>query len=73
MVVPEPELETLRDLVRCREDLRGDLTACRRRITKLLLRRGLTYPGPGAAWTPTPRLMAWLAHLSRAAAAAHVR
>jgi transposase len=25
VVVPEPELEALRDLVRCREDLRGDL------------------------------------------------
>jgi transposase len=47
VVVPEPELEALRDLVRCREDLRGDLMACRHRITKLLLRRGLIYPGPG--------------------------
>jgi transposase len=30
VLVPEPELEALRDLVRCREDLRGDLMACRR-------------------------------------------
>ena len=62
MVVPEPELEALRDLVRCREDLRGDLMACRHRITKLLLRRGLIYPGPGAAWTR--RHASWLGSLA---------
>ncbi|MGZ6639997.1 MAG: IS110 family RNA-guided transposase [Solirubrobacteraceae bacterium] len=62
VVVPEPELEALRDLVRCREDLRGDLMACRHRITKLLLRRGLTYPGPGAAWTR--RHASWLGSLT---------
>src|SRR3954447_139206 len=28
VLVPEPELEALRDLVRCREDLRGDLRVC---------------------------------------------
>jgi transposase len=43
--VPEPELEALRDLVRAREDLRGDLMGARHRISKLLLRRGLAYPG----------------------------
>ena len=62
VVVPEPELEALRDLVRCREDLRGDLMACRHRITKLLLRRGLIYPGPGAAWTR--RHASWLGSLT---------
>ena len=62
VVVPEPELEALRDLVRCREDLRGDLMACRHRITKLLLRRGLIYPGPGAAWTR--RHASWLSSLT---------
>ena len=36
VVVPEPAFEALRDLVRCREDLRGDLMACRHRISKLL-------------------------------------
>jgi transposase len=35
-----PELEALRDLVRAREDLRGDLTSARHRISKLLLRKG---------------------------------
>src|SRR3954453_21578487 len=54
VLVPEPELEALRDLVRCREDLRGDLMACRHRIGKLLLRRGLIYPGPGATCTRRP-------------------
>jgi transposase len=41
VLVPEPELEALRDLVRAREDLRGDLMSCRHRISKLLLRRGV--------------------------------
>jgi transposase len=61
VLVPEPGLEALRDLVRCREDLRGDLMACRHRIGKLLLRRGLVYPGPGATWTR--RHAAWLSSL----------
>lgn len=51
VVVPAPAYEALRDLVRCREDLRGDLMACRHRITKLLLRRGLVWAGPGSSWT----------------------
>lgn len=51
VLVPEPEYEALRDLVRCREDLRGDLMACRHRISKLLLRRGLVWDGPGHTWT----------------------
>lgn len=51
VLVPEPEYEALRDLVRCREDLRGDLMACRHRISKLLLRRGLVWEGPGHTWT----------------------
>jgi transposase len=50
VVVPAPELEALRDLVRAREDLRGDLMAARHRISKLLLRRGLVWPGPGEPW-----------------------
>jgi transposase len=58
VVVPAPEYEALRDLVRCREDLRGDLMRCRHRISKLLLRRGHVWAGPGAAWTR--RHHAWL-------------
>lgn len=59
--VPAPEIEALRDLVRCREDLRGDLMACRHRISKLLLRRGLVWPGPGEAWSQ--RHLAWLGQI----------
>jgi transposase len=51
VVVPEPAYEALRDLVRCREDLRGDLMACRHRISKLLLRRGMLWSGPGHTWS----------------------
>ena len=58
VLVPEPELEALRDLVRAREDLRGDLMACRHRISKLLLRRGVTWDGPGQTWTK--RHLEWL-------------
>jgi hypothetical protein len=39
-VVPAAELDALRDLVRAREDLRGDLMRARHRIIKLLLRQG---------------------------------
>jgi transposase len=57
--VPSVELEALRDLVRAREDLRGDLMAARHRVSKLLLRRGLIYAGPGHPWE-SPRHAAWL-------------
>jgi transposase len=59
VTVPSVELEALRDLVRAREDLRGDLMAARHRISKLLLRRGLVYDGPGHPWE-SPRHAAWL-------------
>ncbi len=59
VTVPAPELEALRDLVRAREDLRGDLMGTRHRIGKLLLRRGLIYPGPGEPWS-SQRHLAWL-------------
>ena len=48
VVVPSRELEGLRDLVRCREDLRGDLMRCRHRISKLLLRRDHVWMGLAA-------------------------
>lgn len=51
VVVPTRELEALRDLVRCREDVRGDLMRCRHRISKMLLRRDCLWAGPGHAWT----------------------
>jgi transposase len=59
VAVPPVELEALRDLVRAREDLRGDLMAARHRISKQLLRHGLLYPGPGHPWE-SPRHAAWL-------------
>ena len=58
VLVPSPELEALRDLVRAREDLRGDLMSARHRISKLLLRRGLIWAGPGETWSQ--RHLRWL-------------
>jgi transposase len=60
--VPTLEQEQLRDLVRAREDLRQDLMRARHRLAKLLLRRGLRYPGPGGNWTV--RHLAWLGRLT---------
>ena len=48
--VPSVEQEAARDLVRAREDVRGDLMRCRHRLSKLLLRHGIVYSG-GQAWT----------------------
>ena len=56
MRVPEPEEEAARDLVRAREDARGDLMRARHRLSKLLLRHGLVYDA--TAWTRTHD--AWL-------------
>lgn len=44
--VPTEEHEQLRDLVRCREDLRQDLMRARHRLGKFLLRRERYYTGP---------------------------
>lgn len=59
--VPSPAEEQLRDLVRAREDLRADLMRARHRLSKLLLRRGLRYPGPRGAWTQAH--LAWIGAL----------
>ncbi len=50
MAVPSVEQETARDLVRVREDCRGDLMRARHRLSKLLLRHGIVYYD-GDAWT----------------------
>ena len=50
VAVPSIEQEAARDLVRAREDARGDLMRNRHRVSKLLLRQGIVYYG-GAAWT----------------------
>ena len=48
--VPSVEQEAARDLVRAREDVRGDLMRSRHRVSKLLLRQGIVYYG-GHPWT----------------------
>ena len=54
MTVPSVEQEAARDLVRAREDVRGDLMRARHRLSKLLLRQGIVYSG-GTAWTGRAR------------------
>ncbi|MDQ0864811.1 IS110 family transposase [Arthrobacter globiformis] len=56
--IPSADQEAARDLVRSREDVRGDLMRARHRISKLLLRQGIVYSG-GRAWTGIHDL--WLA------------
>jgi len=56
--VPSIEEEALRDLVRAREDIRGDLMRARHRMSKLLLRHDVRFDGTAAAWTTHHR--AWL-------------
>ena len=48
--VPSVSQESARDLVRAREDVRGDLMRARHRVSKLLLRHGHVYYD-GRAWT----------------------
>ena len=48
--MPSVDQENARDLVRAREDCRGDLMRARHRLSKLLLRQGIVYSG-GHAWT----------------------
>jgi transposase len=61
--VPTIEEEALRDLVRAREDLRGDLMRARHRLSKLLLRHDIRYDdGTARAWTTHHR--AWLGRVN---------
>jgi len=57
VTVPSVAPEAARDLVRAREDCRGDLMGARHRLSKLLLRQGIVYYG-GQAWTGKHEL--WL-------------
>jgi transposase len=59
VMVPSVEEEALRDLVRAREDLRGDLMRARHRLAKLLLRHEVRFDGPQANWTQAH--LGWLA------------
>ncbi|MGB7817563.1 MAG: IS110 family transposase [Ornithinibacter sp.] len=57
VAIPTLQQEAARDVVRAREDCRGDLMRARHRLSKLLLRRGIVYYD-GRAWTG--RHDAWL-------------
>jgi transposase len=57
---PTLDEEAVRDLARARDDAREDLQRCRHRLGKLLLRRGLYYPGRN--WTRAHR--EWIASLT---------
>ncbi|WP_206064932.1 IS110 family transposase [Nocardioides sp. JQ2195] len=59
VAIPSVDQEAARDLVRAREDCRGDLMRARHRLSKLLLRHGLVYHG-GQAWTGKHDI--WLRH-----------
>ena len=61
VTVPSVEHERLRDVVRCREDIRGDLMRARHRLGKFLLRREIYYEGPARAWSHKHRV--WLSSL----------
>ncbi len=56
--VPTGEEEALRDVVRAREAVRGDLMRARQRLSKLLLRHDVRYQDTASAWTVSHR--AWL-------------
>src|SRR5512133_3406246 len=62
VAIPTVDQEAARDLVRAREDCRGDLMRARHRLSKLLLRHGIVYYG-GNAWTG--KHDAWLRHQAR--------
>jgi transposase len=59
IAIPTVDQEAARDLVRAREDCRGDLMRARHRLSKLLLRHGVVYD-VGHAWTGKHDL--WLRH-----------
>jgi transposase len=59
VTVPSVDQEAARDLVRAREDCRGDLMRARHRLSKLLLRQGIVYSG-GHGWTAAHDR--WLRH-----------
>jgi transposase len=59
--VPSSEEEALRDLIRAREALRGDLMRARQRLSKLLLRHDVIYEDTASTWTARHR--AWLTRI----------
>lgn len=63
--VPTPETEAVRDFVRCRASLKGDLNRRRQRLSKFLLRHGKVYGQ--TPWSPSHT--AWLNRLEWSLAA----
>ena len=59
---PTPAQEAARDLCRAREDAKQDRMRCRHRLSKFLLRRGVSYTEGRKPWTEAHRL--WLTRLS---------
>jgi transposase len=58
VVVPPPEIEAARELMRCHDAARRDLMTARHRVSKMLLRHGRVYE-LSSTWTTRHR--AWLA------------
>jgi transposase len=56
--VPTDQEEAVRDLLRCREDIRADLLRARHRISKFPLRHGRRYTATKSTWSQRHR--AWL-------------
>jgi transposase len=56
--VPSADEEAARDVIRDREQVRGDLMRARHRLSKLLLRNGRVWPAGKHAWTQEHRT--WL-------------
>lgn len=52
---PSTGEEALRDLCRCREDAKEDLLRARHRLSKMLLRRGITWEEGKRNWTDSHR------------------
>ena len=59
--VPTGQEEALRDVVRAREAVRGDLMRARQRLSKLLLRHDVLYEDTASAWTIAHR--GWLTRI----------
>jgi len=52
--VPTDQEEAVRDLLRCREDIRQDLLRARNRLSKCLLRHGRRFTATKNAWSRKP-------------------
>jgi transposase len=68
--VPTSEGEALRDLIRAREDLRGDLMRARHRLSKFLLRHDVRFEDTTSRWGRRHRQ--WLARIELTAAGAQL-